>query len=211
MTVQTPVRCLTPTSSPVGNSYDKYATTNPLARPLVNRFCAAVDELLDLCAPLSVLDVGCGEGVLTQRWARRYAGAAILGVDREDPRCRSQWLGRREPNLSFEVADGAALRFEDSSFDLVCGIEVLEHVANPTAVLEQMRRCARKAILISVPREPLWRILNVARGTYWRDFGNTPGHLQHWSKTSLLTLLRGYGEITAVRAVTPWTVVLVQI
>jgi hypothetical protein len=30
-----------------------------------------------------------------------------------------------------------------------------------------------------VPREPIWRIGNMARGRYLGDLGNTPGHIQH--------------------------------
>ena len=37
-------------------------------------------------------------------------------------------------------------------------------------------------ILLSVPKEPIWRICNMARGKYWKDLGNTPGHIQHWTK-----------------------------
>ena len=39
------------------------------------------------------------------------------------------------------------------------------------------------------PREPLWRGLNIARGAYLKDLGNTPGHLNHWSKRGFVALL----------------------
>ena len=44
-------------------------------------------------------------------------------------------------------------------------------------------------LLVSVPREPLWRGLNLARGSYLRELGNTPGHLNHWSKRRFASLL----------------------
>ena len=67
----------------MGNAYDKYASRNPLAALLTRRFLGTLDELLSDAAPGSLLDVGCGEGVLAQRWARRWRDLEILAVDRE--------------------------------------------------------------------------------------------------------------------------------
>jgi len=64
---------------------------------------------------------------------------------------------------------------------------------------------------VSVPREPLWRGLNMARGAYWRDLGNTPGHVNHWSKRGFVSLLSCVGVVEEVRSPFPWTVVLVRL
>jgi hypothetical protein len=53
-----------------------------------------------------------------------------------------------------------------------------------------MARCAERHLLVSVPREPLWRMLNMARGAYWPALGNTPGHLNHWSRRSFVRCSR---------------------
>ena len=66
-------------------------------------------------------------------------------------------------------------------------------------------------MLVSVPREPLWRGLNMARGAYLRDLGNTPGHLNHWSKREFAGLLRRYGEVVELRSPFPWTMALVRV
>ena len=63
-------------------------------------------------------------------------------------------------------------------------------------------------MLLSTPREPLWRALNVLRGKYLRDLGNTPGHVQHWSAEGLLALARTELRVVAERRPLPWTVVL---
>ncbi len=81
------------------------------------------------------------------------------------------------------------LPFAAGEFDLVTAIEVLEHVPDPVHTLAEMARCAERHLLVSVPREPLWRMLNMARGAYWRELGNTPGHLNHWSRRSFVRLL----------------------
>ena len=69
---------------------------------------------------------------------------------------------------------------------MATAIEVLEHVPDPEATVAEMARVARRWLLVSVPREPLWRGLNMARGAYWRALGNTPGHVNHWSKRAFV-------------------------
>jgi len=194
---------------PVGNAYDKYGSTNPLVRRLMQGFTADLDELLAGAAARSVLDVGCGEGVLTEQWAERFE--RVVGVDLEHPHLRRQWEQRSRPNLEFRAAEATALPFEADSFDLVCAIEVLEHLPDPAAALQEMARVARRSLLVSVPREPLWRTLNLLRGAYWRSLGNTPGHVNHWSARGLRTLAAGYGKVTATRSPSPWTIVLVDV
>ena len=82
---------------------------------------------------------------------------------------------------------------------------------DPDAALRQMTRVARNWLLVSVPREPLWRALNLARGAYLPALGNTPGHLHHWSPAAFARLLAGHGEIVARRAPLPWTMLLVSV
>ena len=77
--------------------------------------------------------------------------------------------------------------------------------------LAEMARCAERHLLVSVPREPLWRMLNIARGAYIAQLGNTPGHLNHWSKRSFTKLLSRYGQVAEVRSPFPWTMLLVRL
>ena len=63
---------------------------------------------------------------------------------------------------------------------------------------------------MSVPREPLWRGLNLARGAYLKALGNTPGHVNHWSKRSFAALLGRHGKVVETRSPFPWTMLLVR-
>ena len=200
-----------PSTVPTGNTTDKYNATNPIARRLMAGFEAAADELWAAAAPTSVLDVGCGEGVLTARWADRLGEGRIVGIDLEDPKLRAEWAQRQRPNLEYLACDASALTFGDDEFDTATAIEVLEHVPDPEETLREMSRVARRYLLVSVPREPLWRILNMARGTYLRDLGNTPGHLNHWSTRGIVSLLSRYGVVEEVRTPVPWTMALVRL
>ena len=69
-----------PTAVPTGNTYDKYGSANPVVKRLMTGFHAALDELWEIAKPQSVLDVGCGEGVLTSEWAERLGGGRIVGI-----------------------------------------------------------------------------------------------------------------------------------
>ena len=81
----------------------------------------------------------------------------------------------------------------------------------PESTLAEMARVARRHLIVSVPREPMWRMLNMARGAYLRELGNTPGHLNHWSKVGFHSLLTRYGTVQEVRTPFPWTMVLVRL
>jgi 2-polyprenyl-3-methyl-5-hydroxy-6-metoxy-1,4-benzoquinol methylase len=197
-------------SVPTGNTYDKYGSTNPVVRRLMTRFERDMFELLDRAAPRSILDVGCGEGVLTEQWADRTPGR-VVGFDLDDPKLRSEWEQRGRPNLEFQAGDAHRMEYRDGEFEIATAMEVLEHVPDPAGVLAEMARVASRWILVSVPREPLWRGLNIARGAYLRELGNTPGHLNHWSKRSFAKLVGRHGEIVELRSPPPWTMALVRV
>jgi 2-polyprenyl-3-methyl-5-hydroxy-6-metoxy-1,4-benzoquinol methylase len=193
-----------------GNTYDKYGSNNPVVRRLMAGFERTLAELFRQAGPRSLLDVGCGEGVLTQQWAQRLAGR-VVGIDLEDPVIQAEWEKRRAPNLEYRVMKAENLPFADDEFDMACAIEVLEHVPDPAHTVAEMARVASGHLLVSVPREPLWRGLNMARGAYLRDLGNTPGHVNHWSKRAFAELLSRHGEVVEARSPFPWTMLLVRV
>lgn len=195
-----------------GNTYDKYGSTNPIVRRMMAGFEGALDELLIRAAPRSLLDVGCGEGVLVHKWAERLGETRrVVGIDLEEESIQAGWAQRSAPNLEYRVMQAENLPFAEGEFDLVTAIEVLEHVPDPERTLSEMARCAERHLLVSVPREPLWRIVNMARGAYWSALGNTPGHLNHWSKRAFVELLSRHGDVIGVRSPFPWTMLLVRL
>jgi 2-polyprenyl-3-methyl-5-hydroxy-6-metoxy-1,4-benzoquinol methylase len=200
-----------PEAVPTGNTYDKYGSQNPVVRRLMSGFESSLDELWGLAAPRSILDVGCGEGVLTAQWAERLNGGRIVGIDLDDPKLRAEWDKRRRPNLEYRAEEATSLSFADDEFDIATAIEVLEHVPDPDATLAEMARVARRYLLVSVPREPMWRMLNMARGAYWKSLGNTPGHVNHWSRVGFVSLLTRHGTVEEIRSPFPWTMLLVRV
>ena len=194
-----------------GNTYDKYGSTNPVVKRLMARFEGTLEELFAQAAPTSLLDVGCGEGVLVHEWAKQIAPARVVGIDLEEPTIQAGWAQRKAENLEYLVMHAEHLPFADEEFDCATAIEVLEHVPDPAHTVAEMARCASRHLLVSVPREPLWRGLNLARGAYIKELGNTPGHVNHWSKRSFVELLSRHGEVIEARSPFPWTMLLVRL
>jgi SAM-dependent methyltransferase len=178
------------TSVPTGNTFDKYGSTNPVVRRLMAGFEGTLEQLFGRAAPDSVLDVGCGEGVLTYRWAQQLGDRPVLGVDLADPKLEAEWSTRRRPNLEFRATAATELPFADRSYDLAAAIEVLEHVPEPERTLAEMARVAAR---------------------YVRELGNTPGHVNHWSKQSFVAMASRHGEVIEARSPFPWTMLLVRV
>ena len=194
-----------------GNTYDKYGSTNPVVRRMMENFERTLDELWAKASPASILDVGCGEGVLTHKWAQRLGDRRVVGIDLEDPVIQAEWAKRTAPNLEYRIMKAQNLPFSDGEFALASAIEVLEHVPDPAHTVAEMARVASGHLLVSVPREPLWRAMNMARGAYLKDLGNTPGHLNHWSRKAFVELLSRHGQVVATRSPFPWTMLLVSV
>jgi ubiquinone/menaquinone biosynthesis C-methylase UbiE len=189
----------------VGNVYDKYGTRNPIARRLMQGFLDAVTELYRVAEPTSVLEVGCGEGELAAhlwRQGPRPDRFEICDVELQ------RLAAGLPPEIVARQASIYALPWPDDAFDLVLCCEVLEHLQDPARGLAELARVARRHVLLSTPWEPAWRILNVARGRYLPQWGNTPGHVQHFGRAALARLARTELRLLAQRTPLPWTVLL---
>jgi 2-polyprenyl-3-methyl-5-hydroxy-6-metoxy-1,4-benzoquinol methylase len=191
-----------------GNVYDKYGTRNPVARRLMQGFLAAAESLVAESGAREIHEIGCGEGLLAlalARDGRRVRGSdrsrQVIEIARENAR-------QRGAQVEFSVTEVEALAPPGDSAELIVCCEVLEHLEDPIGGLARLASLAAPHLLVSVPREPLWRILNLARGKYLADLGNTPGHLQHWSKRGFLALLEARVDVVAVRSPLPWTMAL---
>jgi len=92
--------------------------------------------------------------------------------------------------------------------ELILCCEVLEHLDNPQQALSIIEKLSNPYFIVSVPREPIWSILNMFRGKYLQSFGNTPGHIHHWSKKEFVYLVSKYANIIEIRSPLPWTILL---
>jgi SAM-dependent methyltransferase len=128
---------------------------------------------------LDLLDVGCGPGSLTADLARYVAPGRVIAIDSaaaplDEARAAAAAAGVQ---VEVRVGDAYAIDLPDDSVDVVHAHQVLQHVADPVAVLREMARVCRPGGLIAArdgdyaamtwaPASPLLdRWLEIYRGT----------------------------------------------
>jgi SAM-dependent methyltransferase len=188
-----------------GNSYDKYGSGNPIVRRMMRGFGQALSDLVAEAAPVTLHEIGCGEGYWTLHWLEK--GLAARGCDVSEAAISLARRNAAARNLDANRFAVKSIYDLDSSdrADLVLCCEVLEHLPDPERGLEALRRSVGRRLILSVPDEPLWRVLNMARGKYLGQLGNTPGHLQHWSRDGFVRLVSRHFRIDRVLSPLPWT------
>ena len=190
----------------IGNQVDKSNLNNPIARKMVTGFDAKLWEVLDAINPSSLHEVGCGEGRLIRLIRDRY-GIEVLASDFSEALIEEN-RQRDCESIDFRHLSIYDLVPEEHRRSVVICCEVLEHLECPEQGLRALRNLGAEHYVVSVPREPIWRMLNMMRFKYLRDWGNTPGHLNHWSPGSFYQLLEKNGfEIVEVLNPFPWIMV----
>ncbi len=87
----------------------------------------------------SVLDVGCGDGLLARRIGEDLPGVTMTGID---------VLVRDNTHIPVTYFDGVKIPYHDNSFDVVMFVDVLHHTENPLVLLKEAARVARRMIVI---------------------------------------------------------------
>jgi SAM-dependent methyltransferase len=119
----------------------------------------------------TILDVGCGEGSNTAHIAQMFPGATVKGIDFSTTAISHAQNFWHTPNVSFSHdPHNKAL---DSTFDLICCFEVLEHVEKWHSLVDQMCRSSQRYLLISFPT-----------GTM-RPFEKKIGHVRNFKKGAM--------------------------
>jgi SAM-dependent methyltransferase len=175
------------------NNARKWEYGNGLYQRVLQRYLDRFGALFARAAPRSVLDAGCGEGYVQRGLFARGHRAEWTGVDVSMGAV--EYARRREPSARWEVADLRATRFGAATFDLVLCSQVLEHIADPERVRDELGRVSARWLLLSVPLEPVFRsicALAVATG-----IGQDPGHVNFWTPRAFRNFLRPVGRLVA--------------
>lgn len=184
---------------------DKYTGSGSIGNFLVSNFFRTI-ESLSRRDSRSVLEVGCGAGYSLVHLRKFFDDGTAFSACDIDPEL-VRLAKEKNPSISCDVASIYELPYGDKSFDTVVCLEVLEHLDDPEKALSELARVAKKYVIISTPHEPIWRILNCARGKYLSQYGNTPGHINHWSSGGLAKLVSKYFDVIAVNKPLPWTII----
>ena len=129
---------------------EEYESFYSVLRPIsgecdLNRAC--LDRILAEQVGSTVLDAGCGRGHLAERIARAHPEIAVVGADMAPPAVAGP------ANLSFVQGWLGRLPFADKAFDTVVCTHTLEHVLHLDGAMADLRRLARRRLILVVPRE----------------------------------------------------------
>ena len=133
-----------------GNVYDKYGSRHPIERRLVDGFLAKLEQLVESTGAREVHEVGCGEGELAMRLARR--GLRVRGSDVSGPVIAEarRRAGHEDVDASFKVAGVEALNPGEDAAELIVCCEVMEHLEDPEAALGVLSELAAPWLVVSV-------------------------------------------------------------
>jgi len=192
----------------VGNVEDKANLKNPISKWLVQNFDNTLFDFLQTANPASIHEVGCGEGRLTSMIADRY-NIPLRATEFSAAITAELNAKNSYQNITYDQKSIYDLTLNIDHADTIICCEVLEHLEFPEKALETLKSLNANYYILSVPNEPVWCILNMVRGKYLSSFGNTPGHIQHWSKKSFVNFLtqRGFKIFTS-KVTLPWTMVI---
>lgn len=127
----------------MGNSVERFQNSQ---WQKLKEFSFSKKSVLELIEKGTVLDIGCGDGMLLEYLKDK--GFDCFGIDISSEAIRIA----KSRGVDCEQADITdKLRFEDSSFDNVILTDVLEHLFQPLEVLKESHRVSKENIFISVP------------------------------------------------------------
>jgi SAM-dependent methyltransferase len=167
----------------------------------------AMFALLQKTGAHSVLDAGCGEGVVYRAMRKRGFEGEWTGIDVSVDGI--DYAKQQSPEATWLVGSVLDMPFPSKNFDLIFSSQVLEHLHEPEKALREFARCARQWLLISVPKEPLFRWLTWLSVRF--RLGGDPGHVNHWRPRELRRLLSQAGELQEWQRTTVYQIALVRL
>ncbi|HZE87235.1 MAG TPA: class I SAM-dependent methyltransferase [Methylomirabilota bacterium] len=190
------------------SNYKKNTNKNLISKFFLNNFYTVLlDELKNL-HPQSILDAGCGEGFFLTKLSHAKIGKKLEGIEYGDEAIK---IGKKlHPTIIIKKADIYKLPYRNNSFDVVVCTEVLEHLVHPEKALLELKRVAKKYIVLSVPNEPLFTIQRVLRGKNILHLGAHPEHIQHWSSSTFKKFVTKYVKVIDDMTPLPWTLVVAE-
>ncbi len=133
------------TDKEFGNLYERTALPQELQGDTdLNEAC--LQEILKKVKGKKVLEVGCGRGLLAEKLAikNKVTGCDIVIADS---------VAARYPAVKFVEGNIENLPFKDRSYDVVVTTHTVEHVKNLGLALSELRRVAKKELIIVVPKQ----------------------------------------------------------
>jgi len=150
-----------------------------------------------------VVDVGCGGGLLAEELAA--LGAQVIGVD---PAAASIATARKHASaarldIDYRLGRGEQLPLGDGVADIVCCVDVLEHVADLDAVIAETARVLKPGALYvfdTINRTRLSKLVMIKLSQEWAATAWMPPGLHDWDQ---FVLARHHLESRGMTGITP--------
>jgi len=117
----------------------------PIAKRPVDLSKKSINFILNNLVGTSILDISCGRGYLTNKISENES-LDVMGIDIVRP-------PSLKPNINFSEGSITCIPLSDNSYDTVISSHTLEHVVESRKALSELKRVAKKRIIIVVPRQ----------------------------------------------------------
>lgn len=189
-------------------NYEKHTNQNPISRFFLDNFTKVLIDTIKILKSDSILDVGAGEGFVLEKLRVNKVGKKLEGIEYMDEAIE---LGKKtNPQVKIKKGDIYKLPYKANSFDLIICTEVLEHLEDPKMALAELKRVAKKHVILSVPNEPLFTIQRFLRGKNVLKLGDHPEHIQHWNSGSFRRFVADQFAVKEVKTPLPWTMIIAK-
>ncbi|RLB89984.1 MAG: hypothetical protein DRH50_12950 [Deltaproteobacteria bacterium] len=187
----------------------KYSNRNPIHQFTLGRFFNKVADEVQRIQPENTLEFGCGEGLFLEQLKKRNVFFPHLtGIDlRKDSIVYAQDL---HPEYSFQCIDLFDFK-PKHDFDLVIASQVLEHLIDPEPFLGRLVSLSKSYLLLTVPWEPWFQLMNLLRGRDVLRLGNHPEHVNQWTVRGFKKFVSQHAELLRVTAVFPFIIILAEV
>ncbi len=187
----------------------KYANKNPIQRFVLARTFDAIGREIRSLAPARTLEFGSGEGLfLEQLKKRNLIIDNLVAIDiREDALESARAL---HPEYEFLNQDLLTWDRERRSFELVIASQVLEHLPQPGRFMQRLVELSAGHLLLTVPWEPWFRLMNLLRGRDIARLGNHPEHVNLWGLNAFRSFVGKYAEVERAYTVFPFIIAIAR-
>jgi len=185
----------------------KYTSRNLLVRFAIKNFLFKIDRILNDKQFRHVIDVGCGEGFVSQHLQKVFQDQIrIHGIDRNQQALRI--AGSMQACHGLIQGDIMQLPVKNNTVDLVLCTEVLEHITRVETALQEIKRITRDYCLLSVPSEYLFRFCRLLGLKNINGFGRHPQHIQVFTKKSFRRIVSRHFHVERIEFSFPWLIML---
>ena len=133
----------------------------------------------------TIMDIGCGEGILMEKIVRKFPYVKVFGIDPSPENvdiCKAH-------NLTVHTGSVYELPLADTSVDCVLFIEVIEHLDHPELAIKEIRRILKKdgKLILLFPHDHIFKLARLLTLRFKEAFYDA-GHVRQWTPKEMRLL-----------------------